>query len=57
MTESNHNFDQSLKARNEQWGIRSLEDVKVKANEHGWDVLETIDMPVNNLCVVFQRRM
>ena len=57
MTESNHYFNQSLKARNEQWGIRSLEDVKEKANEYGWEVQETIDMPANNLCVVFRRKM
>lgn len=53
---SNIRFDESLKARDPAWGIRDLDDVAGAAAEHGLELAETVDMPANNLSVVFRRR-
>lgn len=53
--ESNQAFDESLKARNPLWGIRALEDVEACAKHHGLKLDQVIDMPANNLCVLFRR--
>ena len=57
MVASNVAFDESLKSRNPEWGIRDLEEVERIACDEGNFVLESVtDMPANNLCVVFQKR-
>jgi Protein of unknown function (DUF938) len=53
---SNEAFDESLRSRNPEWGIRYLEDVVAVAAEHGLHLRDTITMPANNLSVVFERR-
>ena len=53
--ESNAAFDASLKARNPLWGIRQLEDVVACAKTHGLALDAVIDMPANNLSVIFRR--
>lgn len=53
---SNQAFDQDLRARNPQWGVRDLEEVGGLAQAAGLDHLETVFMPANNLCVVWRRR-
>ena len=53
---SNASFDQSLRTRNPTWGIRNLEDVIDCAGAQGLDHVETIEMPANNLSVVYRRR-
>ena len=53
---SNESFDESLRIRNPEWGIRNLEDVIACAAEHGLDHVETIEMPANNLSVIYRRR-
>ena len=53
---SNASFDQSLRRRNPEWGIRNLEDVIDCAQACGLDHVETIEMPANNLSVVYRRR-
>ena len=55
MVESNVAFDQSLKSRNTEWGIRDLETVNESAKNHGLELNETIDMPANNLCCIFRK--
>lgn len=52
---SNEGFDQSLKARNGQWGLRQLETVAALAQEHGFSLGEVVEMPANNLSVIFYR--
>jgi SAM-dependent methyltransferase len=52
---SNQEFDASLRARNVEWGIRDLGDVTDLAARHGFDLAETVPMPVNNLSVIFRR--
>jgi cyclopropane fatty-acyl-phospholipid synthase-like methyltransferase len=52
---SNEAFDVSLKTRNAAWGLRHLDDVKRLAASHGLQFEERIEMPANNLIVVFRR--
>lgn len=51
---SNLAFDESLRARNPEWGVRDLEDVVAAASTQNLTMLETYQMPANNLSVVFQ---
>ncbi len=53
---SNETFDASLRARNPEWGVRDLDDVRELAAMHGLDFAERVAMPANNLSVVFRRR-
>ena len=53
---SNEAFDASLRARNPEWGVRELDDVKALAARHGIEFVERVAMPANNLIVVFRRR-
>lgn len=50
---SNLAFDQSLRARNPEWGIRRLEDVKKAAKAEGFSLHDLVSMPANNLSLVF----
>lgn len=52
---SNVAFDQSLKARNPDWGLRDLDDVVAEAGRHGLKLDTVVPMPANNLSVVFRR--
>ncbi len=52
---SNAAFDQSLKERNPEWGLRNLEDVIEAAKTQDLTFKEIYQMPANNLSVVFQR--
>jgi SAM-dependent methyltransferase len=53
---SNIAFDESLRARNAEWGVRNLEDVVAAAQEKGIALEEIVQMPANNLCVVFRKK-
>lgn len=53
---SNEAFDASLRARNPAWGIRLLEDVADAAEQSGLIMTATVEMPANNLSVVFRRK-
>ena len=52
---SNAAFDQSLRARDPAWGVRDLEAVVELATATGFGPAEAIEMPANNLSVVFRR--
>lgn len=52
---SNAAFDESLRARNPDWGVRHLEDVTALAADNGLEHRTTVEMPANNLSVVFER--
>ena len=56
LAESNRAFDDYLRQRNPEWGIRRLETVSAVAAEAGLDLAEIVEMPANNLSVVFRRR-
>jgi SAM-dependent methyltransferase len=51
--ESNARFDASLRERDPQWGVRDLDDVVGVAQHAGFAMREIVEMPANNLCVVF----
>jgi SAM-dependent methyltransferase len=53
---SNAAFDASLKARDPEWGVRDVGDVRALADRYGFDFIERVAMPANNLSVVFRRR-
>ncbi|WP_219907602.1 DUF938 domain-containing protein [Aphanothece hegewaldii] len=52
---SNEAFDESLQARDPAWGVRNLEDVVNVAKKQNLQLLEVIQMPANNISVVFER--
>jgi len=52
---SNAAFDADLRARNAEWGIRDLDEVTALAQRHGLARAETVQMPANNLSVIFRR--
>lgn len=52
---SNLAFDRSLRDRNPEWGVRDLEDVVSVASGFGWHLSEVVEMPANNLSVVFKK--
>jgi cyclopropane fatty-acyl-phospholipid synthase-like methyltransferase len=52
--ESNEAFDRSLRARDPAWGVRDLDDVVALANKRGLLLDELVEMPANNLSVVFR---
>ena len=52
---SNEEFDQWLHARDYRWGVRDLEAVEAEAAKHGFHLVEIVEMPANNLTVVFER--
>lgn len=53
---SNEAFDQSLRTRNPEWGVRDITDVRSIAEEHGLMLVEIEPMPANNLMLIFERR-
>lgn len=52
---SNLAFDQSLKERDPDWGLRDLSAVIALAAEHGLHIEQVIEMPANNLSVIFRQ--
>ena len=53
---SNAAFDSALRAENPEWGLRDLKEVESLAKDQGFDLAETIEMPANNLSVLFRKR-
>ncbi len=52
---SNAEFDQSLRARDSEWGLRLLGDVAAAAAAQGLVFERRVAMPANNLIVAFRR--
>jgi hypothetical protein len=50
---SNEAFDQSLRSRNSEWGVRNLEEVVQLAETHQLILQQIIPMPANNLSLIF----
>jgi hypothetical protein len=55
-SESNAQFDSDLRAHNSEWGLRDLEAVAEVAAPAGFELVEIVEMPANNVSLVFQRR-
>ena len=51
---SNLAFDADLRSRDPEWGLRRLDDVVGEAERAGLVFAERVDMPANNLMLVFR---
>ena len=51
---SNEAFDADLRQRNPAWGVRDLEAVAALAAKTGFSAPEIVEMPANNLSVIFR---
>lgn len=49
-------FDEELRRRNAEWGLRRVEDVRACAAGHGIAFDRLVEMPANNLVLVFRKR-
>ena len=54
MGESNAAFDLRLRAENPTYGVRDLREVSAIAAEYGFSDPDVVQMPANNLCVVYR---
>ncbi|WP_422009801.1 DUF938 domain-containing protein [Reyranella sp.] len=52
---SNEAFDADLKRRNPAWGVRDLEAVIELAGAQGFSAPDIVEMPANNLSLLFNR--
>lgn len=53
---SNEQFDQNLKSRNSEWGVRDMDDVQSLAEKGGLMLEEIVTMPANNFTLIFRRQ-
>jgi hypothetical protein len=53
---SNAAFDADLKRRDPRWGLRELDAVAACAEANGLALERVVEMPANNLSVIFRRR-
>ena len=54
-SDSNKQFDAYLKAQDNKMGIRDFSAIEVEANKYGLALERVIEMPVNNMVLVFQK--
>ena len=54
-SKSNYLFDNSLKIKNNLWGIRNLEDVSNEGKKNGFHQEEIINMPANNFSIIYKK--
>jgi hypothetical protein len=52
---SNAVFDSSLRDQNAEWGVRDIEALEKLAAGVGLKLIEIVEMPANNLSLVFER--
>jgi hypothetical protein len=52
---SNAAFDEYLRAQNQEWGVRNLDDVVAAARAEHFILKQIYQMPANNISVVFER--
>jgi ubiquinone/menaquinone biosynthesis C-methylase UbiE len=51
---SNEAFDRQLRATDAEWGLRDMEAVVALADTVGFELTETIEMPANNVMIIFR---
>ena len=54
-SQSNYFFDNSLKKKNDFWGIRNLEEVNDESIKNGFSQEEIISMPANNFSIIYRK--
>ena len=54
LADSNAAFDAALRQQNALWGLRFVEDIAAEANVSGLHLDSVIDMPANNLSLIFR---
>jgi len=52
--QSNEAFDASLRAKDPQWGVRDIADIRDVAHVHGLLLAEIEPMPANNMILIFE---
>ena len=52
---SNAVFDTSLRSQNAEWGVRDVEELEKVAGGVGLRLSEVVEMPANNLMLIFAR--
>ena len=55
VSKSNELFDKSLKIQNNNWGVRNLEQVNKEAIINGFQQKQLIQMPANNLTLIYKK--
>lgn len=55
LAESNAVFDASFRQQNPEWGLRYVEDIAIVAQEAGLHLDQVINMPANNLSLIYRR--
>ncbi|THD66958.1 MAG: DUF938 domain-containing protein [Bradyrhizobium sp.] len=48
-------FDSSLRESDAEWGVRDIDDLKRLGEGVGLNLMELVDLPANNLILVFER--
>lgn len=51
---SNAAFDEGLRQRDPEWGVRDMADVTALAGRNGLTLADTVAMPANNLTLIFR---
>ena len=54
-SDSNARFDLSLRAQDIRWGVRDLEAIEALGQVHGLALAEVVEMPANNLSLIFRK--
>ena len=54
-SQSNYFFDNSIKMKNDLWGIRNLEEVTNEAKKNGFLQENIIKMPANNFSIIYRK--
>ena len=52
---NNYFFDNSIKMKNDLWGLRNLDDVCDEAKKNGFIQENIIKMPVNNFSIIYKK--
>ena len=55
ISKSNYFFDNSIRAKNDLWGIRNIEDVSEEAKKNSFCQNNIIRMPANNFSIIYKK--
>jgi len=55
ISKSNYFFDNSIRAKNDLWGIRNIEEVSEEAKKNSFCQKNIIRMPANNFSIIYRK--